>query len=116
MLTPRNLLALQLFVLMLLGSQKGAKQRQQTAANYERVRETDVSSLRPAFYAERLPDGLSGVDPYQGYTALRIFVERLPLFEREHLVRVDRLPRQEEEVRVFTRPLVPDWSLGRYGR
>src|SRR5215218_3101894 len=96
--------------------QEGVEHRQHAAAHHERVRQTDVPGFRPAFYSERLPDGLSGVDPDQGYASLGVLVQRFLLLQGQHLVRVDGLPRQEEEVRVLARPFIPDGALRRYGR
>src|SRR5918998_782028 len=97
-------------------SKEGIDHRQHAAAGHDRVRQTDVPGLWPAPFAERLPHGLAGVDLYEGHPALRMLVERLLLFERQHLVGVDGLPRQEEKVRPLARLLVPNRSLGRYLR
>src|SRR3712207_7884486 len=50
------------------------------------------------------------------YTTLFRSVEGPLLLEREHLVGVDGLPRQEQEVGVLARLLVHDGPLGGQGR
>src|SRR5215212_8559142 len=79
-------------------SQEGVKHREHPAADHQRVHRADVAGLGGTLYGERLADGLAGVDPYQGHPALLVLVERSLLFESEHVVRVNGLARQEEEV------------------
>src|SRR5829696_536589 len=97
-------------------SQESVKHREHPATDYQRVHRADVAGLGVTLYGERLPDGLAGVDPDQGHPALLVLIEWSLLFEGKHLVRVDGLARQEKEVRVFARLLVPNRSLRRYGR